>query len=62
MISDCAKIKYNNPQQAAATLKRCRKRRRGHRKEIRIYRCPECGYYHLTSQKTYKRCALRKGH
>lgn len=46
----CNKIKYTK-REANTALKSCRKfRRKQFRKEKRIYHCPDCNMWHLTSR------------
>lgn len=47
------KLPYRDELSAMIALSRIDYKRRvgnGRRKEVRCYRCPECGKYHLTSK------------
>lgn len=47
----CKKIKYRDKIAAMLALAQCRNSIKGKRQERKIYFCPECRKYHLTSQK-----------
>ena len=47
----CKKIKYRDKIAAMFALAQCRNSIKGKRQERKIYFCPECKKFHLTSQK-----------
>lgn len=47
----CKKIKYRDKIAAMLALAQCRNAIKGKRQECKIYFCPECKTFHLTSQK-----------
>lgn len=46
---DCTKISYKYVREAVEHMKWIRKRPRGRKVPDRVYLCPECNAYHLTS-------------
>lgn len=46
----CHKMKYDSKAKAMNAMSKCSRSRRS-RGENRAYKCKECGFYHLTSQK-----------
>lgn len=53
----CHKEKFDDREAADRALASIHRRgRRGHKRQggVRPYRCPECGAYHLTNQKSIK--------
>jgi hypothetical protein len=52
----CAKRRYNDEKEAKEALAeiKARKSKIRHRKERRLYECPSCKGYHLTSQRLLK--------
>lgn len=44
---DCGKRQYSK-RDAIAARNRAMRRRRNRPKMLRIYQCPDCGYWHLT--------------
>ena len=53
-MSNCKKIGYRDRIAAMMALASCKHDTNGARNESRIYRCPICNKFHLTSQKTFK--------
>lgn len=48
-MTTCGKIQYDNIHEAQVVANGLN-RKTGNNRESKVYLCPDCGYYHITSQ------------